>query len=176
MLLTCLGYLGWHDTNTNDPFCVALPKVPKASKEGDIVSWYRLCFCQQTSTMYMSLQECSQKARVFVPCKWSLLTKMSVILRWDITLLTCLGYPRQHDTSRNDPFCVALPKVAKASKEGDNVTNVFANKLQQCTQKARVFVPCKSFQPSVMLGVKARSLCRVYKSKVLHLGRLWPFL
>ncbi len=31
-LLTCLGHLGWHDINRNDPIRVALPKVAKASK------------------------------------------------------------------------------------------------------------------------------------------------
>ncbi len=28
---TCLGHLGWYDTNRNDPICVTLPKVAKAS-------------------------------------------------------------------------------------------------------------------------------------------------
>ncbi len=31
-LLTCLGHLGRHDINRNDPIFVVLPKVAKASK------------------------------------------------------------------------------------------------------------------------------------------------
>ncbi len=30
-LLTCLGHLGQHDINRNDPICVVPPKVAKAS-------------------------------------------------------------------------------------------------------------------------------------------------
>ncbi len=41
-LLTCLGHLGWHDINRNDPICVALPKVAKASKA---VAQNRRWFC-----------------------------------------------------------------------------------------------------------------------------------
>ncbi len=35
---TCLGHLGQHDINRNDPICVRPPKVTKASKEGDMMS------------------------------------------------------------------------------------------------------------------------------------------
>jgi hypothetical protein len=40
-LCTCLGHLGWHNININDPICVAPPKVAKASNEGDMASRYR---------------------------------------------------------------------------------------------------------------------------------------
>ncbi len=36
---TCLGHLVRHGINRNDPICVAPPKVAKASKEGDAISW-----------------------------------------------------------------------------------------------------------------------------------------
>ncbi len=49
----------------------------------------------------------------------------------DVTTLLALA-------NRNDPICVALPKVAKASKEGDitthhDIDDIIAYKLRQCT-------------------------------------------
>ncbi len=41
--LLALGHLGWRDTNRNDPICAALPKVDKASKEGDAISLALSC-------------------------------------------------------------------------------------------------------------------------------------
>jgi hypothetical protein len=41
--LTCLGHLGWHDMNMNDPICVVLPKVAKAST---VVTVECRCHCQ----------------------------------------------------------------------------------------------------------------------------------
>jgi hypothetical protein len=47
------------------------------------------------------------------------LVKFSVIIpaisQCDITLLTCLGHHGRRDINKNDPICVELPKVAKAS-------------------------------------------------------------
>ncbi len=35
---TCLGHLGQHNINRNNPISVAPPKVAKTSKEGDMMS------------------------------------------------------------------------------------------------------------------------------------------
>jgi len=47
------------------------------------------------------------------------LVKFSAIIpaisQCDITLLTCLGHLGRCDINRNDPLCVEVPKVAKAS-------------------------------------------------------------
>jgi hypothetical protein len=47
---------------------------------------------------------------------------------------TYLGLIGQCNTNRNDPVCVAPPKVAKASKKSVAIANVFINKIRQCTQ------------------------------------------
>ncbi len=52
---TWLGHLGQCDTNRNDPISVVLTKVAKASKAGNIVTWYHQCFCQQMLPVYMNL-------------------------------------------------------------------------------------------------------------------------
>jgi hypothetical protein len=46
----------------------------------------------------------------------SFLLKTSAMFYHDFATLTCLGHLGKHDTNRNDPKCVALPTVSKASK------------------------------------------------------------
>ncbi len=50
--------------------------------------------------------------------------KMPAILLRDITFLTCLGYLGRSNINRNDPICVASPKVAKASTIRAAVTSI----------------------------------------------------
>jgi hypothetical protein len=43
------------------------------------------------------------------------LVKVSAIMLARVTVTTCLGHLGHSDTKKNDPICVALPKVAKGS-------------------------------------------------------------
>ncbi len=45
---------------------------------------------------------------------------------------TCLGHLEQRDINRNDPICVALPKMAKASKERTHYHWHCRAKFHQC--------------------------------------------
>ncbi len=92
---TCLGYLGWHDTKRNGPICVALSKVAKGTKEGDIMLQHHW-------------------AATELHCMFSVITPATATCNCN-----CHGYFGRHDTNRNDLICVALPKVAKGTKEGD---------------------------------------------------------
>ncbi len=52
----------------------------------------------------------------------SLLMKLLVTVTCDNLYCTCLGHLGRCDINRNGPICVPPPKVAKASKEGDNAS------------------------------------------------------
>jgi hypothetical protein len=52
---TCLGHLGWCNTDRTISICIASPKVAKVSKGGNIGSRYHWHFCVQTSPMYTRL-------------------------------------------------------------------------------------------------------------------------
>jgi hypothetical protein len=49
----------------------------------------------------------------------SLFAKLLVTATLDSHYCTCLGQLGQRGINRHDPICVAPPKVAKASTEGD---------------------------------------------------------
>jgi len=51
---------------------------------------------------------------------------MPAILQCDITFLTCLGYLGCSDINRNNPICVASPKVDMASTMVVAIVGVFA--------------------------------------------------
>ncbi len=63
---TCLGHLGQHNINRNDPICITSPKVAKASKEGDAISralsidierkntLLKVCYVPATSTTFLA--------------------------------------------------------------------------------------------------------------------------
>jgi hypothetical protein len=58
------------------------------------------------------------------------ITPMTMTRDSDILYLPC-GDLKRCDTNRDDPICVAPPKVAKASKEGD-IAGVLSYKSRQC--------------------------------------------
>jgi len=55
-----------------------------------------------------------------------LYAKMPAILHHNIAFLTFLGFLGRSDINRNNPICVALPKVAKASTIRVAVAGVIA--------------------------------------------------
>jgi hypothetical protein len=109
---TCLGHLGQWDTNRNDPICVALPR------------WLRQV---QPCTAFAGIiaSKCHQCKRALYDQELKFINAGKVLgkncqenfdfLRQGHFSFACLGHLGQWDTNRNDPICVAPPKVAKAS-------------------------------------------------------------
>ncbi len=64
----------------------------------------------------------------------SLLAKKSAISRHDIGFLACLGHIGWSDIDRNNPICVTLPTVAKASIYSVAVAGNFAKNFANVTQ------------------------------------------
>jgi hypothetical protein len=72
-------------------------------------------------------------------------SKMAVTASHDSHYCTCLYLLGRCDTYRNDPICIAPPKVAKASIKSVAVVDISVNKICQCTQayKLHLFLSSK---------------------------------
>ncbi len=69
---------------------------------------------------------------------------------------------------------IRLEKKITLTGPGANVIQLFTSVIYECPSKARLFVPGKPFQPSIMLVEKIQlSTLEWSIFQVLHMGRLW---